>query len=129
MARGLVTKSYLSVTDEKMARAWVDDNLNDLVDRGDIVSIKQRGLWLITKTHHTSECAKKVLQGKDTSVAFHVGANIPDIAKAQASSQWWSSEAANSGWRVHRVSFFCLMLPYIMQITSHCPKLASSGYR
>jgi len=100
-------------------KAWVNDNIETLVQKGDFDDIKKRGLWVITKIHHASECAKTVMRSKNKKSSFYVGASVPDVAGATASATWWNSEHVSSGWAIHRVSMLLPCLPRDIYITPH----------
>jgi hypothetical protein len=104
LARGPITCSSLKALDVDGMVSWVNKNMGIIIKKGEWDSIRKRGIWVITETQYTSECAKTVFQGKNSTKAFHAGANVPNVVTSKASAAWWDSGNTSSGWIIHRVS-------------------------
>jgi hypothetical protein len=103
LTRGPVTCSYLSNNCEIKASEWTERNIVKLVSLCDVKCIKRSGFWLVTKTHHATEVAKAVFQSRAAQASFDAGVEVRNVAKAKASTEWWTSESVSSGFEKQRV--------------------------
>lgn len=101
IAYGSVTTSRLQ--EVKNVRRWMNDNIQSLVRQSDFEAIKEKGLWVVTKTYSARRRRIAVMSSKGQSVAVHTGVRATNAAELQGSMEWWNSEQSTSGWITNKV--------------------------
>jgi hypothetical protein len=60
--------------------------------------IKEKGVWIVTKTHTAKKRALAVLKSQGSQVSFGINVEAPNIATVSPLVGWWKSAQSNSGW-------------------------------
>lgn len=82
----------------------MNKHIEAVVQASDFETIKERGLWVITKIYSAQKRRIAVMASKGKRVAFHMGAKAKSAVEVRGSAEWWNSEQSTSGWITDKVS-------------------------
>ncbi|KAI5458932.1 hypothetical protein BGZ63DRAFT_426245 [Mariannaea sp. PMI_226] len=99
----LVTQSPVlkhQIEDESAAVQWVEDNTADILKKHKAI-IERHGIWVVTKTYTTQQCAVAVMSSKSSAVEIGIAANVPGVLTLSPSGKW-SSSTGDAAFEIHQ---------------------------
>lgn len=76
---------------------WMVANTTKLLSN--CSDIAKYGVWIVTKTYSTTQCARAVLSSRNAEVTIAVDADVADVATASPSVSWWK-RGSDSSWNI-----------------------------
>ncbi|KAK1979859.1 hypothetical protein LZ30DRAFT_595962 [Colletotrichum cereale] len=80
--------------DESIALQWMEDNTSEMLRRHK-GPIKKHGVWIVTKTYSTRQCAVAIMTSKSSAVEISLTANARGLLTLGPTSSWSKSRGSS----------------------------------